>query len=117
MRVIIAGSRDALVGRRDIEDAVKQSGFVVDTVISGTARGVDFTGEVWARSKKIPVEQYPAEWELYGKAQAGRIRNRQMADVADALIAIWDGKSSGTSNMIEIMRRLGKLVFVYKWPR
>lgn len=46
------------------------------------------------------VEEYPADWEQHGKA-AGPIRNRQMAEDADALIAFLYGESRGTKNMID----------------
>ena len=49
------------------------------------------------------VEQiYPAQWDKYGK-RAGYRRNEQMAEVADGLIAFWDGQSKGTKHMIDIM--------------
>ena len=35
-----------------------------------------------------------------------------MADSADALIAIWDGKSVGTKDMIRRARKTGLTVFV-----
>jgi hypothetical protein len=38
---------------------------------------------------------------------AGPIRNAQMANVAEALIAIWDGNSVGTLNMITVAKKLG----------
>jgi hypothetical protein len=37
-----------------------------------------------------------------------------MADYADALIAIWDGKSKGTKNMIKQMEKSGKKAFIFK---
>ena len=40
-----------------------------------------------------------ADWDQFGKS-AGYKRNIQMAEHADALIAIWDGKSKGTMHMI-----------------
>jgi len=45
-------------------------------------------------------------------ALAGFNRNGEMADYADALIAVWDGKSSGTAHMIDTMHRLNKPVCV-----
>jgi hypothetical protein len=86
-----------------IERAVEESGFDIDTVISGTSYGVDVLGEEWARRNKIPVKKYPADWKLYGKA-AGPIRNAVMAKSADALIAVWDGESRGTRNVIQEAR-------------
>ena len=38
---------------------------------------------------------------------------QEMAEYADYLIAFWDGKSRGTRNMIEIMKKLGKHGEVY----
>ena len=111
MRVIIAGSR----GIRDIalvEAAVSESGFSVSTVVSGTAAGVDRLGEEWATRRNIPVERYPADWDRYGK-RAGHIRNRKMAENADALVAVWDGVSRGTANMIEQARAMGLKVHIY----
>jgi hypothetical protein len=38
-----------------------------------------------------------------------------MAEVSDALIAFWDGKSRGTKSMIEIARRKGLQVAVVRY--
>ena len=37
-----------------------------------------------------------------------------MAEYGDALIAVWDGKSRGTQNMIDIMKAFGKPVYVFR---
>jgi len=39
---------------------------------------------------------------------------RQMAEYADALIAVWDGKSRGTRNMIDEAARKNLKLFVHK---
>ena len=72
-------------------------------IISGAARGADTLGERYAHERGYAVEKYPADWNCDGKA-AGPIRNAQMAKVADALIAFWDGNSRGTQNMIDLAR-------------
>ena len=41
------------------------------------------------------------------------IRNQVMADHADALIAVWDGASKGTADMIDRAKKRGLKVFVY----
>ena len=46
---------------------------------------------------------------------AGPIKNEEMAEVSDALIAFWDGKSRGTKSMIEIARRKGLQVAVVRY--
>jgi hypothetical protein len=108
MRVIIAGSR----GIEDYElvvRAVDESNFQVTEVVSGTARGVDRLGERWARENGVPVVQFPADWMKHGK-RAGYLRNEQMGEYADALVAVWDGFSRGTVHMVATMEKLGKPV-------
>lgn len=99
-KVIIAGCRDftdyallcsfadeALAGTENVE------------IISGGARGADALGERYARERGRRLKVFPADWKKWGAA-AGPIRNGQMADYADALIAFWDGRSAGTRDMI-----------------
>jgi ribonuclease HI len=112
MKTIIAGSR-TVEALETVSRAIAESGFQITTVISGTAKGVDQLGEQWARANGIPVERFPADWKTHGN-YAGHIRNRQMAENADALIAVWDGKSKGTKSMIEIAVGKGMPVHVHK---
>lgn len=117
-RVIIAGTRsfnDYELLRTSCNNllSVKQRTHTV-VIISGTARGADQLGERYAHERGYDVQQFPANWERDGKA-AGFIRNRQMADVADALIAFWDGMSNGTKNMIDNARRKGLAVRVIQY--
>ena len=102
-KVIIAGSRrfndyPLLCEKCDILLSQKHQTHDI-VVISGTARGADTLGEQYAYERGYSVERFPADWRNLGK-QAGIVRNRQMAEVADALIAFWDGKSHGTEHMI-----------------
>lgn len=115
MKVIIAGARAA---RTDwaaalVARAMKESGWAdqVTQVVSGHAPGIDAAGERYATYRAIPIKRFPADWASHGKA-AGPIRNRQMADYADCLVALPWGKSPGTRNMIAAMRALGKPVYV-----
>lgn len=102
LRVIIAGSRGYRGGTDGVARAVAASGLTIGTVISGCARGADAAGEWWANENRIPVEFYSADWKAHGRG-AGIVRNQKMADAADALIALWDGYSKGTRDMIERM--------------
>lgn len=110
-RVIIAGSRN-ISDYSLVEQAVKDSGFYVGTIISGGARGVDKLGERYARTHGFPLEVYHADWNSYGRS-AGYKRNEEMAKVADCLVAIWDGQSMGTKHMIDIATKRGLLVHVH----
>jgi len=111
MRTIIAGGREVTEYAHIIR-ATQRCGWTPAVVISGHARGVDKLGELWAERNKIPCEIFPANWDLYGN-KAGPIRNNQMAEVADALIAIWDGKSRGTKHMIDTATKKGLKVYVH----
>jgi YspA, cpYpsA-related SLOG family len=110
MRTIIAGSR-TINDSQLVEAAIDRSGFDITTVISGTAGGVDKLGELWALDNQVPILFFPANWREHGK-KAGFIRNSEMADHADGLIAVWDGKSKGTKMMIDIARGRELEVFI-----
>lgn len=111
MRVIIAGSR-TITSYKTVCEAIEASGFDITCVVSGTARGVDKLGEEWALRHAKSVKKFPAWWERYGK-RAGYLRNEEMARNADALIAVWDGKSAGTKHMIDIANNAGLKVYVH----
>ena len=83
----------------------------ITEVVSGTANGVDKLGEQFSKEFDILLTQFPADWSK-GK-YAGHHRNLEMAKYADACIVIWDGKSSGSANMIQtaVNRRLKLFVF------
>lgn len=115
MRVIVAGSRDVTdkaTVMRALQDAYLVLGINPTTIISGAARGVDRQGELIAAEHKIRVERAPAKWLTLGRA-AGHIRNAEMAATADALVAVWDGVSPGTKNMIHEARKRGLAVWVH----
>lgn len=110
MKTIIAGSRD-IEEYEYVEQACRDCGWDVTSVVSGTARGADLLGEEYALKHELQLFQFPADWNKHGRA-AGHIRNAEMANNADALIALWDGKSRGTENMINVARKKGLQVYV-----
>ena len=113
MKVIIAGSR-TITDWEELCAAIITSvekGITISEVVCGGAPGVDRMAEKWARDNKIPVALFKAEWDEHG-AKAGPIRNKLMGAYADALIAIWDGSSSGTQHMIGVAGRMGLNVHV-----
>lgn len=114
MKTIIAGSR-SITDFNIVSDVILKSGLglIISEVVSGTANGVDKLGEKWAYSNDVPVKRFPADWDKYGTV-AGYIRNEKMADYTDCLIAIWDGKSKGTENMIKIARQKRLKIYTHK---
>jgi hypothetical protein len=100
MKTIIAGSR-IITKYEDVLEAISLVGWNITEVVSGGAKGVDKFGERYAEDHKIPLKRFPADWNKYGRG-AGVIRNNDMAEYADALIAVWDLRSKGTKHMIDI---------------
>lgn len=81
-------------------------------IVSGAAPGADRLGERFACDNQIAVRRFPADWNSFG-LRAGPIRNRQMAEYADALIA-FDTGGAGTRNMIKTAKELGLVVRVVR---
>ena len=104
-KIIIAGGRDFMDYNllKEKTNKILQEKKVTHkiVIISGCARGADTLGLRYASENTFDVEEYPADWDKYGK-KAGYVRNVEMAENADALIAFWDGKSKGTKHMIDI---------------
>ena len=82
-------------------------------IISGHCSGVDTAAEKYASLKGFKTMIFPAEWEKYGKA-AGPIRNKQMVEAADVVIAFWDGKSRGTKSLIDLAKKSDKNLTIFK---
>lgn len=105
-KIIIAGGRDfkdymLLKNKCDyyLSKAISNEDEII--IVSGTANGADKLGEKYAKEKGYAIERHPAKWNELGK-RAGYIRNKEMAEVSDALIAFWDEKSRGTKHMIDL---------------
>ena len=105
MNVIIAGSRTC-TDMKCLEFTIKNWPIKITKILCGGARGADELGKQWAHNHKIPVSLYPANWSKFG-IYAGHLRNIEMTRYADALIALWDGKSPGTDHMIKIAQKKG----------
>lgn len=114
-RTIIAGSRN--FGNIKLAyDTLAEYKDQIKVVICGEAKGADTIGRQWAEENNIPIRSYPADWQKYGQA-AGYVRNKQMGDTADMLIAFWDGTSPGTKHMIDYMNELGKEVHIIRYDK
>jgi hypothetical protein len=109
MRLIIAGSRTIEPSDENLNKVIPwldkiTTGHKVVYILNGCADGADLIGHMYAVLRGIQEVKYAADWELYGKA-AGPKRNELMAQNADALALIWDGKSRGSKNMLENARK------------
>lgn len=104
MKILICGGRDfndedLMV--ENINQLLDELGLVEAqiTIISGMARGADLMAYELALHNGIETIVMPADWNKYGKS-AGFIRNLQMLNHADYVLAFWDNKSKGTEHTI-----------------
>ena len=101
MKVALIGSRAVVVDR--IGDHLT----LEDEVVSGGAVGVDSCAARYAREHGMKLTEFLPQYERYGRA-APIVRNRQIVEYADRIIAFWDGKSRGTQSVIQYAKRIGK---------
>lgn len=102
MKIMIAGSRDIV--SYDLSEHISSE---VSLIISGGARGVDSLAEEYADRHNISKLILRPDYKKYGKG-APLLRNKQMVDMADMVIIIWNGKSRGTKYTLDYAKSKGK---------
>lgn len=132
MKVLIAGGRDFLDADAIVNklNELAEQGIIDETIegVSGEAAGADATGRDILEASGFYVHKFPANWQdmsepcvrkvnAYGEynALAGNKRNKTMGDFADIAIICWDGKSTGTQDMLMYMNSLGKPVYLIRY--
>lgn len=115
MKLIIAGKRDISPSSVFLDQLINHYNIWIDQIVSGGAKGVDYSAkkyckDTYGEDSEFKYKEFPADWDKHGKA-AGPIRNREMANYADALLLIWDGESRGSKNMRNEMLKLNKPVY------
>ena len=107
----------AVVGSRSFNDYDYMTSILnniedITLIVSGGASGADRLVEMYADQNNINKLILKADWGKYGKS-AGMIRNKDIVDTAEYIIAFWDGVSKGTKHMIDIANRKGIKVYVH----
>mgnify|MGYP001180841777 CR=1 FL=1 len=80
-------------------------------IVSGGAEGPDSWAVEAAKERGLAYQVFPARWGELGRA-AGLIRNQDIVDQADRLVAFWDLKSRGTKDTINKALAAGKVVTI-----
>jgi hypothetical protein len=112
VKVIIAGGRDF----KDYDLLCRKADKILSRqteieIVSGTAKGADKLGERYAEERGYKITRFVPDWGYFGKS-AGYVRNVEMAEYGDALIAFWNKTSKGTKHMIDIARKQDLLIRV-----
>jgi predicted Rossmann fold nucleotide-binding protein DprA/Smf involved in DNA uptake len=111
MKIAVVGSR----GFNDFEKLEKElNKYEIDEIISGGAKGADALAEKYAKNHNIPVKVFKPDWRKY-KRGAGLIRNKQIVENADIVVAFWDGASKGTKFTIDYAKKLNKKVVIVEF--
>ena len=99
----------AIIGSRTIEniDLKKYLPEHCDEVVSGGAKGVDTCVAEYALLKGIKLTEFLPDYRRYNKG-APLIRNKQIVDYSDNVIAFWDGISMGTLSVINYCKKQKK---------
>ena len=85
-------------------------------VVSGGARGVDQWAEIFANERGLETIIYRADWRTHGK-RAGILRNKDIIDASDRVVAFWCDASTGTQNSIERAWASKKPVLIFRPPK
>jgi hypothetical protein len=105
----------AIVGSRGFTDYVKfcnvlntiQKTHDIEEVVSGGATGADSLAARWSKENNIKFTCFPAKWHEYGM-KAGYMRNKDIVQYCDKLLAFWDGASKGTNHTINRCKKFKK---------
>lgn len=98
-RLLVSGSR-SIDDLDKVAWAIENCPYSADVIMTGAAEGVDQAAEQHARNTATPYASIPADWDTHGD-QAGPIRNQLLVDRANALLAVWDGESPGTKDVMK----------------
>ena len=111
MRLATVGSRK--IKDIDLREFLRDMNEQPDVIISGGANGIDTLAAEYAVKNGIELIVIRPDYDKYGRA-ATHIRNRQIVEQSDAVLAIWDGESRGTLSTINSAKRLRKEIKVVK---
>ena len=68
-------------------------------IVSGGAKGADALGKRYAQENGLKYTEFAPDYARYQR-RAPLMRNVEIAEYSDYVIALWDGKSRGTAHAI-----------------
>jgi hypothetical protein len=110
MRIAIVGSRE--FSNPEIIEAFIETLPIGDVIVTGGALGVDSMAEGFATKRGLEVKIWLPDWITYGKA-AGPIRNEQIIQDSDMVVAYWNEISRGTRSSINLAIKYKKKLQVF----
>lgn len=112
MKIAVIGSRS--FKDKELLKAVLDAEIQMIELITGGAVGADTMAENWAKNRQIPTTILKPNYEKFGK-YAPLERNNRIIEIAEKVIAFWDGQSKGTQYVIKECQRLRKPLKVIRY--
>ncbi len=108
----------AVIGSKEFTDysqlkSVLDSIQGISAIISGGAPGTDTLGRKYAHQHNIKFLEFPPDYKKYGN-KAKHIRDRQIVEHCDRVIAFWDGECEGTKYTMDYAGQQNKPVTIIK---
>lgn len=111
MRIAIIGSR-TITDYKHLREGIAESPWLVGTIVSGGADGVDTLAEQFAQNNGIDIETIEPDWDDWSDGHPAKARNTEIIETSDAVVALWDGKSPGTRDSIDKALDSGTPIYV-----
>lgn len=113
MKIAIIGSRNPgnINFAQELERHVDFSDG--DFIVSGGARGIDTLAAQYANDNDLGLIECLPDYEKHGRG-ATFIRNRQIVESSDIVVAFWNGISKGTKYTIDYAKKKGVTTIIIK---
>ena len=95
MKVAVVGSRTLKI--KNIGNYIPKN---TTEIVSGGAKGVDTCAREYSIQNNIKLTEFLPDYKKYGRIAPLKC-SLQIIACADLVLAFWDGKSTGTKNIID----------------
>ena len=99
----------AIIGSREIMniDIIAYIPHNCTEIVSGGARGIDRCAKKAAEVMGLKLTEFYPDYKRYKKG-APLVRNREIVEYCDEVLAFWNGTSRGTKYTIDYCATIGK---------